>query len=80
MRNLVEQSQLSRLQTQNFKGTNDEWEAILVRLLLGDGLEPNTTGLDGLEMVAAVASAKMVLSIRQNVAGITVRIEREHAR
>jgi len=65
---------IGNLRSPNYKGNEEEWQAILRWLLLGiSPAATNQTLIKQVELVATVASdTEITLTIRQNVVGITV--------
>ena len=71
LRHTVKEQSLAEHRTKNFKGTDREWESTLRTLLLG--VQPaSSDGTHETEMAASITGKKMVISIRQLIAGIAV--------
>ena len=65
---------LRRLRTKNYQGSDAEWEAIVLSVVLGrKGRLPDSAVLDGLDVVANVDDgSEMTITIRADIGGIIV--------
>lgn len=68
----VEQHNLGKLK-HKFKGTDDEWTAVLSHFLLQKEPGQNPAMLDGVRMVYTLNNDNLELTIRQDVQAIKVR-------
>jgi len=71
----VKHSALAKLQAKGFKGSSDEWQAVIAWTFLNHSPKDKYSDIiKGVELVAALTGdSRITITIRQNISGITVR-------
>ncbi|KAK5172663.1 uncharacterized protein LTR77_002783 [Saxophila tyrrhenica] len=71
----TKESSVKSSQASNYTGDLNEWKAILKYAFLHERpASASATAIDGLEMVAAISSDTLTITVRKNIGGITQRL------